>query len=430
MEAQSHPEQLGSLELQTLLNEAFRKAYVEAPELVPSGIRACALATLELSRDPAAVAGIEELLAHKVAKAQFPDTLGQSYLFNGWVRAHQEQMYDTKGYANEYTYRSPRGQSRAVVKWRESMAAHLFDDQSFERLKYVYSELPTMSNISDRYKAFAVQLQLMKERYKGPLKVLDVGGSLGQGLEKLKLNDEQKTLFRPTEVIRRPAEYNPAVPDRNIDPKAAEIDLMESQRFTRLQNRRSNVAIGVSVDMLDIHDALVRRKAISDSRYPDEWNDPVYNAQFQEIEQFEPIDGIEFVQANFADPEQMADALPLKEYGGWFDAAFICLSLYQSSEEAREVVLTNVDKRLHDDAFYSVTDFAGKVANHPDRLEFYKNWVSYSLSTFMWDKRNPGEWQQLFDSENGRFTRICYGLGTLAVNGVHRSVEEMVEAAL
>ena len=227
------------------------------------------------------------------------------------------------------------------------------------------------SNMADAYSIYHLLSTALKDRWQGPINVLDVGISLGLG--------DRKWL---SGTFRAPSIYLP--PKRDV-PLAIDVlapDRGAQETVNRLNTEQPYVNKIVGIDWLPVssHNEKVKRRVFSHTfpmlealKRPTEVNDfnRLLDGQYDNLY-------IPKLYTDARNPQDLAAAMErlsqediLSEEQ--FEVAIISATLFENSPEAAAAIIENLKPYVKDYIF--IADFAEEDASEPGGLRFIRrNW--------------------------------------------------------
>lgn len=266
---------------------------------------------------------------------------------------------------------------------------------------------PIQSNVAERYKSIKLISALIKDRFDGPISVLDIGSSVLHGGLKLLHEGNSDSPIRPFEAMEvlRSKETND-----------------HDHRLTELANLalRETLTFGpiMGIDMTDIDDPSVRRWAMSCSFYPDELRDPTNIADYIELDTIDPThEQVHFFQDNFAelDRKNFAKVSPVEQW----DIITFSTVFYQATKHERFAMLVNASSLLSDDGLIIIQDARDGNFSTP---------FNYTTSIIDAQAHTTSREQPLLTWEDGRCKRAATSDGSMIVNGRSSTINEALEA--
>ncbi|CAN5692373.1 hypothetical protein BH23PAT2_BH23PAT2_02100 [soil metagenome] len=314
-----------------------------------------------------------------------------SHAVNLVLRALQKQLTKNpdSGYPEVYTHSDP---------WKEALKYATYEGSS------VYDEFITdirtrnvQSNVSERYKAVAMVVNLMQDFYGKRPSILDVGCSRNHGLKRLTMGKK----FRFSQVnIEESVVDHPAEPIKAIPDGLATCFVQELLRT----GLRLGPSLGIDIVPIQVEDN--KEWARSCSFYPSELLDRKKVKAYDELDEAER-QNVAFYHGDFSN----LDVGDLERHSRVerFDIVTFSTVLYQVSPEKHETMFENAKKLLKPNGIILIQDFAEVDPDNNYKLRFFKNWFKepYLYRTILLDpKIRDGSLIELFRWDNGRCNKL------------------------
>lgn len=272
------------------------------------------------------------------------------------ILLHDQNTID---YPQKFDNPKTWSEALSVIAHDHNMENHLLSDLIFELVH---------SNIPGRYAGEKIALLPYLSRFKR-INSLDVGSSLGLGVEKLLRNDP----FQHIDVLSYYKDYTLLL-------KRPDLTNALNQK---LNNLPLNFGRCASLDIMADRHELVKERVRSHSFYPSELLTSYRVDEFDRLAE-SVSKKHDYYVGNFAYEETIANILsesPVKK----FQLITFFTVLHQVHPEDREIMLDHARKLLAPGGLIIIQDFARLNHNYPINLEFFRKWGPQTYRTYIID---------------------------------------------
>lgn len=286
------------------------------------------------------------------------------------------------------------------AQWKKAIAAVSVPySEENEEFYFDINYRHLQSNVAERYKAFALIMQLSGERLFEPAKILDVGCSQNLGLKKLALTN-LGTHFNDIEVIEFGDTDSEIIVNKEL-----------SEHMNSLLRGRLAIGDSVGVDMVQSDDARNKEWAKACSFYPKELMMPERVEEYDYLDAANPPN-VDFLWEDFSE-------IDTEQLEAQYDIVTFSTMLYQSDRSAQAKMLSNALRCVKPGGIVIVQDFLSSDSKNQDQLYFSKSWFKhlYGYRTLLLDSQDPTRFHEIFRWENGRCKRMLPGrdIGILGI---------------
>jgi SAM-dependent methyltransferase len=307
--------------------------------------------------------------------------------------------------------------SKSPSGWVAGLTEILEDEDIREAfiINLILNEICT--NVPARYKGPQLVLGFYKKLFPKPIRLLDVGSSIGVGVTGLiagRISHSvdivapqavyQEGLGAPHEVLDRIA-----IPPKSLEdyrPISLDVELQTDKKVTSRvkaildEPLEFGPSVGVDVKVRD----EPMREWTKSCYYPTEYaeNKGRIITQFDELTDLK-LPELSLLTLDFTDTEAVEEFLAAESE---FDVVTILTMMNQLREDERLKVIENAKKALAPNGLIIIQDFAKSDPNSPYGLEFFESWHPYTYRTFIIDPNSYSKMpQEVLAWETGRCQR-------------------------
>jgi hypothetical protein len=277
--------------------------------------------------------------------------------------------------------------------------------QPLGEFKYLMTSQALMSNVDKRSRPLIPVLQLAKERFNEPPRVLEFGCSRNHILE----------------VMHRQIKMGGVI----IQSAEGEEDSATTNYINDLLDYQPGIGTSHGVDIWPLRDPRIKSWAKSCSFYPSELNDPELIKRYDEIDdETKQVTG--FIHGSATNIDDYMRPLLIPER---YHVTFMSTMLYQNNIRDIKKIIKNAVSLTHDSGFVVVQDFAVNESEITTRdsigpvhgIRFPKYWfgkIRFPYRTFVLDKSKVDEgFQEIARWQSSRCEVGILGKKTLELLG-------------
>jgi hypothetical protein len=267
---------------------------------------------------------------------------------------------------------------KEVGSWREDISQIVVTDD----FKFDIMVRDVVSTVASRYASLKVVANLLSERQKRPLRIMDIGASRNHGLKMLA---SDKPFEKPKKIPRG----------------------IGMRTFGHLLDRPVDAELYVGIDQFVARDEANKEWARACSLPPHEWKNMARVAQYDELEALN-VPGLELIQAELGSEsfethiKEQLEVSKLPE----IDIFNLSATIYQMSDKKLSEALDQMKKLMAEGGVILIHDFARVNESNITNLLFTTEWYNPSIRPFrtiVYDSRYP--WHaltEIFRWTNGR----------------------------